>query len=78
MERFDALYQGTWSLTPNMAEYRVIALGPGVVQIFVPMTFRIAPAGRPSQPANFLMNQTLVKISSEWRIASILPIPLPP
>jgi hypothetical protein len=78
MMRFGALYQGTWHLEPTMSEFRVIALGPGVAQIFVPVAFQIGPAGQPAQPAKFLMNQTLVKVSSEWRITSILPIPLPP
>jgi len=78
MKRFELLYQGTWTLDPAMSEFRLISLGPGVAQIFVPIVFQIGPAGQPAQSAKFLMNQTLVKTSSEWRIASILPIPLPP
>jgi hypothetical protein len=41
----------------------------------VPVTFQIGSAGQSAQPAKFLINQAVVKISSEWRIASILPIP---
>ena len=78
MKRFEVLYQGTWNLDPAISEFRIIPLGAGAAQIFVPVTFQIGSAGQPAQPAKFLLNQTLVKVASEWRITSILPIPLPP
>jgi hypothetical protein len=41
--------------------------------------FTIGAAGQPAQPARFLMNQTLRREGDvAWRVASILPIPLPP
>ena len=46
-------------------------------QIHGPITFNIGPPGQPAPDALFLMNQTLVKTAAGWRIASILPIPLP-
>src|SRR5437764_11578478 len=45
LKRFEALYQGTWSLDPKTEEFRVIELQPGVVQLYVPITFMISPAG---------------------------------
>lgn len=77
LKRFEALYQGTWSLQPAMDEFRVILLGPGAGQIFVPVTFQIGLPGQPAQSAQFLMNQTYVETPSGWRVASILPIPVP-
>ena len=78
MERFRALYQGTWRLEPDMAQFRAVALGPEAAQIFVPVLFTIGAAGQPAPPARFLMNQTLRREGDGWRVASILPIPLPP
>ena len=78
MERFRALYQGTRRLEPDMAQFRAVALGPEAAQIFVPVLFTIGAAGQPAQPARFLMNQTLRREGDAWRVASILPIPLPP
>jgi uncharacterized protein (TIGR02246 family) len=78
MERFRALYAGTWRLEPDMAQFRVVALDPGAAQVFVPVLFTIGAAGQPAQPARFLMNQTLRREGDAWRVASILPIPLPP
>ncbi|GGC58104.1 hypothetical protein GCM10011504_40460 [Siccirubricoccus deserti] len=78
MERFRALYTGTWRLEPDMAQFRTMALGPGAAQLFVPVLFTIGAAGQPGQPARFLMNQTLRREGDgAWRMASILPIPLP-
>jgi uncharacterized protein (TIGR02246 family) len=74
LQRFQALYKGTWRLEPAMAEFRVIELGGDTAQIFVPITFLIAPAGQTAQSSKFLMNQTMVKTAGGWRIASILPI----
>ena len=79
MERFRALYRGTWRLEPDMAQFRAVALGPEATQFFVPVLFTIGAPGQPAQPMRFLMNQTLRREGDgSWRVASILPIPLPP
>jgi hypothetical protein len=77
MERFRALYRGTWRLEPDMAKFRAVALGPEAAQLFVPVLFTIGAAGQPAQQTSFLMNQTLRREGDAWRVASILPIPLP-
>ncbi|HEV7264310.1 MAG TPA: nuclear transport factor 2 family protein [Falsiroseomonas sp.] len=79
MERFRALYRGTWKLEPDMTQFRAMALDAGAAQLFVPVLFTIGAPGQQAQPARFLMNQTLRRESDGgWRVASILPIPLPP
>jgi uncharacterized protein (TIGR02246 family) len=78
LDRFEALYEGTWSLEPKMGEFKVLELGEDSAQLFVPVTFMIAPAGQTAQPSDFLMNQTLVKTAAGWKISSILPILIPP
>jgi uncharacterized protein (TIGR02246 family) len=77
LKRFEALYQGTWSLDPKMDELKLSELQPGVVQLYVPMTFMISPAGQTAQPTRFLMNQVVVKTADGWKVSSILPIPAP-
>ena len=77
LKRFEALYQGTWSLDPKTDELKVFEVQPGVAQLYVPITFMIAPAGQTAQPTRFLMNQILVKTPEGWRVSSILPIPVP-
>ena len=78
LKRFETLYQGTWKLSPDTLNLKVVVLSDTTAQLFVPITFNSAPPGQPAPDAPFLMNQTLVKTAAGWRIASILPIPLPP
>jgi uncharacterized protein (TIGR02246 family) len=56
LKRFEALYQGTWSLDPKIDELKVIELQPGVAQLYVPITFMISPAGQKCA-ANALPNE---------------------
>jgi len=78
LKRFETLYQGTWKLSPDTSNLKVVLLSDTTAQLFVPIMFNIGPAGQPAPDAPFLMNQTLVKTAAGWRIANILPIPLPP
>ena len=77
LTRFQTLYEGTWKLSPDTSNLKVVLLSDTTAQLFVPIMFNIGPPGQPAPDAPFLMNQTLVKTAAGWRIASILPIPLP-
>jgi len=78
LQRFETMYQGTWKLSPDRANLKVVSLSDTTAELFVPITFNIGPPGQPAPDTPFLMNQTLVKTAAGWRIASILPIPVPP
>ena len=77
LKRFEALYQGTWRLEPDMSALRVMMLGDTSAQVYVPIVFTIGAPGQAAQTTRFLMNQVLVKTSGEWRVSSILPILVP-
>jgi len=77
LKRFETLYQGAWKLSPDTANLKAVMVNDMTAQIHGPITFNIGPPGQPAPDALFLMNQTLVKTAAGWRIASILPIPLP-
>ena len=77
MERFRAAHRGTWRVEPDMARFRARALGEGAAQLFVPLVLTAGPPGQPAQPVRLLLNQTLVRTGSGWRIATILPVPAP-
>jgi uncharacterized protein (TIGR02246 family) len=78
LKRFETLYQGTWRLEPDTASLRVMMVGDNAAHVYVPIVFTIGAAGQQAQTTRFLMNQILVKTSGGWRVASILPIPVPP
>ena len=77
LKRFETMYQGTWKLTPDTSNLKVVALSDKSAQLFVPIVFNIGAPGQPAPDTQFLMNQTLVKTSHGWRVASILPVPVP-
>jgi hypothetical protein len=77
LKRFETLYQGTWKLSPDGSNLKVVFLNDTTAQLFVPILFNIAGPGQVAPDAPFLMNQTVVKTGTGWRIANILPIPLP-
>jgi ketosteroid isomerase-like protein len=77
LQRFEANYAGTWKLDPDMARFRATVLDAGTAQVFVPVTFTIGPPGKPAQAVTFHMNQVLVRTPTGWKVASILPIPVP-
>jgi ketosteroid isomerase-like protein len=77
LKRFAAVYEGTWRLDPEPLSLRIIVIGDGVAQIYVPITFTIGAPGQPPQQTRFLMNQVLVKTQAGWRVSSILPIAVP-
>ncbi len=78
LKRFESLYAGTWKLAPLMAEFKVTVVTAEMAQLYVPVDFAIGPAGQPAQTTRFLMNQTLIKTAEGWKVASILPMPVPP
>ncbi len=77
LKRFESLYQGTWKLSPDMANLKVVLVSDTTAQLYVPITFNIGAPGQPAPDTSFLMNQTLVQTAAGWRIANVLPIPLP-
>jgi ketosteroid isomerase-like protein len=77
MERFAALYQGTWHLEPESDSLKVMMLTEDVAQLYVPIMFSIGQAGQAVEPSRFLMNQVLVKTPAGWKISGLLPIPVP-
>jgi ketosteroid isomerase-like protein len=77
LKRFESLYQGTWKLSPDQSNLKTVLVSETTAQLYVPITFNIGAPGQPAPDTPFLMNQTLVKTAAGWRIANILPIPLP-
>jgi len=77
LARFVKLYEGTWSLDPEFANLRVVALSENVAQLHVPVRFTVGAAGQTPQVTRIFINQVLVKSGGAWRVSSIFPIPAP-
>lgn len=74
--RFEENYRGTWLIEPRFDEVKITRLSFGVVQLFAPAVFTIAPSGQSAQPKNFLITQVYVKTADGWKISSIVPLPV--
>ena len=77
LQRFAALYEGTWRLEPDTSDLKIVMIGDAAAQIYVPIVFTIGAPDQQAQPARFLFNQVMVKTPSGWKVSSILPIPAP-
>jgi uncharacterized protein (TIGR02246 family) len=77
LKRFEANYGGTWRLEADLSLLRVTLLDASTAQLFVPLVVTAGPPGQAPQSTAFHMNQTLVRSPSGWKVASILPIPVP-
>jgi ketosteroid isomerase-like protein len=77
LKRFAALYEGTWRLEPEASGLKIMMIGDGAAQVYVPIVFTIGAAGQAPQPARFLMNMVLARTANAWKVSSILPIPAP-
>lgn len=78
INRFESYYQGTWHLAPDSSTVRIFMLSETAAQLYVSIMFTTGAVGQPAQATPVLMNQTFVKTPSGWRVASLLPISLPP
>jgi hypothetical protein len=77
VDRFAKLYEGAWRLDPDDSGMKVMMIGEGAAQIFVPIDFTIGAPGEQPQQMPFLMNMVLTETADGWQISSILPIPAP-
>jgi Domain of unknown function (DUF4440) len=77
LQRFAALYEGSWRLDPELASLRVVPMSDDVAQLCVPVEFTTGAPGQPPAHPRFLVNLILVKHSRAWLVKSILPIPAP-
>ncbi len=78
LSRFQKLYVGTWQLDPDWAAFCIVVAESHVGEIFVPIAFTIGAPEQPAQETHFLMTMVLAKQDTDWKVASILPIPISP
>ena len=67
-------FAGTWHLEPDMTHFRWTEISEDSGQILVPAAFTRGRAGQPQQTDTFLISQTLVRDSTGWHVAAILPV----
>jgi hypothetical protein len=69
LKRFAVLYEGTWKLAPELANLKIIMIGDGVAQIYVPIIFTIG-APRPTTATDEISNESALGEDAE-RLESV-------
>lgn len=78
VEHFGALYSGTFRIDPDYANERVVGLTPDVAETYAPVNITSAYGGQAPVARPFLMVLEWVRTSDGWRVATDIPLPIPP
>ena len=78
LKSFEERYKGTWRIEPDRKEFRVISVSRRVAQVYAPTQLTVGDPGVEPSKIRLYINLVMVKKPEGWRIASILPILVPP
>ena len=74
----DIAGSGPVVLAPDFSKLKVVGLTHELAESYAPMTITVSYAGQDGTPKPFLMIINWLKVSSEWKIASEIILPVPP
>jgi hypothetical protein len=69
---------GPVQLYPDYSKLKAVGITPEVAEIYIPMNIAVSYGGQNPAPRPFLMILEWVKVSSDWKIASEIILPVPP
>jgi ketosteroid isomerase-like protein len=72
------MYQGTFRIDPIYGEEKVVFLKPDIGETYAPVKITVAYAGQNPGPRPFIMVLLWVKTQQGWKMATDIPIPVPP
>ncbi len=78
LKGFEERYKGTWHIEPDRKEFRVISVSRRVAQVYATTQITVGEPGTEPSKIRLYINLVMVKKPEGWRIASILPILVPP
>jgi uncharacterized protein (TIGR02246 family) len=78
LKSLDERYKGSWHIEPDRKEFRVISVSRRVAQVYATTQLTVGDPGAEPSRIRLYINLVMVKKPEGWRIASILPILVPP
>jgi len=78
LKSLEERYKGTWRIEPDRKEFRVISVSRRVAQVYATTQLTVGDSGAEPSKIRLYINLVMVKKPEGWRIASILPILVPP
>jgi ketosteroid isomerase-like protein len=77
MQHFHDLYQHPFRIDPDYTNEKIVFPAPGVAETYVPVNIT-AVYGNFPKPAPFIMVLLWVSQNGTWKMATDIPIPIPP
>ncbi len=72
------MYEGPFRIDPVYEEEKVVFLTPEVGETYAPVKITVAYAGQHPVPRPFIMVLLWIKTPQGWKMATDIPIPIPP
>jgi hypothetical protein len=77
MQHFHDLYETHFRIDPDYTNEKIVHLTPDVAETYVPVNITAVYGGYP-KPTPFIMVLLWVNLDDAWKMATDLPIPVPP
>jgi hypothetical protein len=78
MQHLHDLYQTPFQIDPDYDEEKVVFITPEIAETYAPVRITLAYAGQNPVPKPFIMVLLWVSTADGWKMASDIPIPVPP
>jgi len=78
MQHLHDMYQQPFRIDPIYDEEKVVFITPEIAETYVPVQITVAYGGQNPVPKPFVMVLLWIKTSLGWKMATDIPIPVPP
>jgi ketosteroid isomerase-like protein len=78
MQHLHDMYQGTFRIDPTYEEEKVVFLKNDIAETYAPVKITVAYSGQNPVPRPFIMVLLWIKTPQGWKMATDIPIPVPP
>lgn len=78
MQHLHDMYQQPFRIDPVYEEEKVVFITPDIAETYAPVHITVAYGGQNPVPKPFVMVLLWIKTSEGWKMATDIPIPVPP
>src|SRR5271154_346618 len=78
MQHLHDMYQQPFRIDPIYEEEKVVVITPDIAETYAPVCITVAYGGQNPVPKPFVMVLLWIKTPQGWRMATDIPIPVPP
>ncbi len=78
VHHFADLYKGVFRIDPDYSQEKEVLLTPDVAEAYVPVVITSSYGGQAAAARHFIMVLVWIKTPSGWKVATDVPMPIPP